>query len=582
MKNIDASGASPGIAIGKAFVIYPEATEIQARKINRDAVDAELKRFERAQKLTGIQLETLKKKVTSDIGASHAAIFEVHLAIVRDTMFRDEVIRRIRERFINVEAAIMETVHSITVKFNRMEDVYIRERATDIRDVSVRVIRNLSGKGNISPFSNLPAGSIVVSHELTPSETAHIDRRHVVGFVTELGGVTSHASIIARNMNIPAVVGAEGLLDLVNPGDILIVDGLSGRVEINPPPRIVEKYQKERRRWRRMEKRLRKVGDHPAVTMDGRRFIVTANLDNPDEAAHSKTYGAEGVGLLRTEYLFLDREDIPTEEEQVRAYRNVIEGFKDMPVTIRTLDLGGDKITYPAPVHEANPFLGYRAIRLCLGRPDIFRSQLRAILRAGYGHKIQVMLPMVSSLDEVTSTRKMMADCAVELSREKLEHATDYELGVLLEIPAAIEIADILADEVDFFSIGTNDLIQYTLAVDRGNERVAYLYQPTHPSVLRLIKKAIVTAQVHGKRISMCGEMAGDPLFSVLLAGMGLDQFSMSATYIPEIKDILRSIRIIDANRLADRVLKMRSAAAIRRYLVRQMRKMVPDYFAFW
>jgi phosphotransferase system enzyme I (PtsI) len=493
----------------------------------------------------------------------YAKIFEAHLLVLEDPFFIVEVTRKIREELVNVEYALWEVLQGITKDFSSLSDDYIRERAIDIYDVGRRILQNLMKSKKVSSI-DLQEDVIVVAHNLTPSDTAQMHKKRVIGFATDVGGRTSHTAILARALEIPAVVGLEDVTSLIRRGDTLIVDGNQGRVIINPDAATLRKYQEMKQEYESFVSELDELRDLPAVTKDGYRIELSSNIEIPEEIELIKKHGADGIGLYRTEFLYLDRDGFPSEEEQMEAYSRVASAMKPLPVIIRTLDLGGDKFSGLTASPELNPFLGLRAIRFCLDRVDVFKQQLRAILRASVYGNLKIMFPMISGVEELRQAKRTLEEVKSELRDKGIPFNEEMEVGIMIEIPSAAISADILAKEVDFFSIGTNDLIQYALAVDRGNEKVAYLYDPLHPGVLRLIRQTIEAAHREGKWVGMCGEMAGDPLFSMILIGLGLDEFSVSGVAIPEIKEIIRSIDLVEARALAREALKLTSSEEIR------------------
>jgi len=532
--------ASNGIVIGKAYVVKETKPELPQHDITPEQREAELERLDRARAVTRQQLEAIRADLAAKAGESEAAIFDAHLMLLDDPMLGEAVVAKINEGR-NAEMAVHQAGETFAGMFDAMDDEYMRGRAADVRDICTRWVNNLLGVETGS-LGNMTEPAVVFAHDLAPSDTAQMDKTKVLAFVTEIGGRTSHSAIMARSLEIPAVVGVGDLSTVAN-GDTVIVDGNAGEVIVNPDPAVLAEYQERRRTLEERKEKLRALKDLPAQTPDGKTFVLAANIGTPDDVDSALAYGAEGVGLYRTEFLYMDRADMPTEQEQYQAYRKVLEAFGRLPVIIRTLDIGGDKeLPYLKLDRELNPFLGNRAIRLCLSNPGLFKTQLRAILRAGVSGNPWIMLPMVATLDEVRRTKALLREVEAELEAEGIPFTRDYKLGIMIEIPSAAVQADHFAREVDFFSIGTNDLIQYTLAVDRMNEKVSYLYDPFNPAVLRLIEQVIQAGHRHGIFVGMCGEMAGEPLATPLLMAMGLDEFSMSASSIPQVKAVIRAL----------------------------------------
>jgi phosphotransferase system enzyme I (PtsI) len=560
--------ASPGIEIGKAFVLKEIEIKIDTANIAEDKIVGEIKRLEEGIAKSREQLIKIREKAERELGKDKAQIFDAHIMVLDDPMFMDEIREKIKSERITAENAISQVAKKYVDMFNSMEDEYLKERAADIKDVSERLIKNVLGIP-IQSLADLAEEVIVIARDLTPSDTAQMDKEKVKAFATDMGGRTSHTAIMARSLEIPAVVGLGSISNEVSEGDTVIVDGNKGIVLVNPSEDTLRQYTELKLEYQRYKEELKKLKDLPAETKDGKRRVeLAANIGTPKDVKGALEHGAEGIGLYRTEFLYMDRETLPDEEEQFRAYKEVAEAMYPRPVIIRTLDIGGDKkLPFLEMPEELNPFLGWRAIRMCLDNPELFKVQLRAILRASHYGKIKIMYPMISSVTELRRANAILKEAKDELRREGIPFDENLEVGIMVEIPSAAVTTDILAKEVDFFSIGTNDLIQYTLAVDRMNEKIANLYEPFHPAVLRLIKNVIDASHRAGKWTGMCGEMAGDPLAAPILLGMGLDEFSMSATSISQVKKVIRSLTYDQAREIANKALEMESPAEIKEML---------------
>ncbi len=569
MRTLKGIAASAGITVGKAYIYRPAELTVERQRV--EDTEAELARLQRALDESKEQLSEIYAKAEAEVGEETARIFEAHLLILDDPALLEEVRGKIEGEHLNAEAALADAIEGYAAIFDAMEDEYMRARAADVRDVGQRVLRNLLGSEGES-LAGLSSPVIVVAQDLTPSDTAQMNKEMVLGFCTAMGGTTSHTAIMARILGIPAVVGLGDAALSIRSGDTLIIDGGEGIVRVNPDEETIERYTRLEREFKVRRDEAKVAAQLPARTRDGHRVEVVANIGDVDSARIALEYGAEGVGLLRTEFLYLDRTTMPSDEEQYEAYHAIAELMGQRPLIIRTLDIGGDKqLPYLDIGEELNPFLGWRAIRLCLEQTDLFKAQLRAILRAGHGHNVKVMFPMIADVEEVRQAKSILAEARAELEASGIPFASDVEVGIMVEIPAAAMAADILAREVDFFSIGTNDLIQYTMACDRTNERVSYLYEPLHPAILRLVKRVIDAAHKEGKWVGMCGEMAGEPLAIPILLGLGLDEFSMNASAIPEAKAIIRSLSLAEAEEIAAKALKLPSAEEIRAYVKRML-----------
>ncbi len=552
-------------------MLKSEVLCVPAFRISKGKIPGEVKRFMDSIVATKEELKRIQQKVKEEMGVSYSDIFTAHLLFLDDPMLIEGTIKKIEEENLNAEKAFAEVVIKLIETFKSVEDEYLRERAQDIKDVSRRVLRNLTGKKEES-LENLKRRSIIVAYDLSPSETAQMDKSKVVAFATDIGGRTSHTAIMARALAIPAVVGLGDITKKVSTGDLIIVDGNQGAVIVNPVEDTLKRYTMKKRRVVYLERKLSKLKNLPAQTIDGHRVKLMANIELPKEVEELEKYGAEGIGLFRTEFFFLNRETLPTEDEQYEVYRYVAEKVSPLPVVIRTLDLGGDKFASPLEIpEELNPFMGWRAIRFCLARPDVFIIQLKAILRAGARGNVKLMYPMISTVEEIRKANRILEEAKKELSEEGKEFDPDIEVGAMIETPSAALTVDLLAREVSFFSIGTNDLIQYALAVDRGNEKIAYLYQPAHPAVLRLIKHIIETGHNYGLRVAMCGEMAGDIHYTLILLGLGLDEFSMGPVAIPQVKQVIRLVTYQEAKELVEKVLTFSTPEEVNVFL-RKMR----------
>lgn len=573
MKILKGISASPGIAIGKVLLLDKEDLSVPSQPIAPESVPLEIMRFEEALTQTRAQILKIQHQITQELGREHAEIFEAHLTIIEDRTLIEEVISQLKKQKVCVEYVFADALKKYTTALSHVNDEYLRERMADINDVGKRILRNLMG-GQANRMARITEPIILVAYDLSPSDTATMHKKNVIGFATDIGGRTSHTAIMAKSLEVPAVVGLERATHVVSDGDEVIIDGTGGMLLINPDKLTKEKYLLDQERYRQIGRDFLKIANLPAVTEDNRKIELMANMELPDEMDSIRSHGADGIGLYRTEYLYLNRKTLPTEEEQFRSYQTVVSRMKPLPVTLRTLDLGGDKfLSQLETPREMNPFLGWRAIRFCLAMPDIFKAQLRAILRASVFGKTRVMYPLISGVEELRAANALLEECKKELKRENREFNEEIEIGAMIEIPSAALTCDLLAKEVDFFSIGTNDLIQYALAADRVNEKVAYLYEPAHPAVLRLIRNIVTTGHRHKVRVSMCGEMAGDPELIQILIGLGLDELSVSAVTLPEIKAIIRSIRYGEARKVARRALQFGTGKEVIAYAREEMTK---------
>ncbi len=555
---------SAGVCRGKILVIDKPRQAIAKRTLSDSEIPDELNRFQQALVKTREQVQEVQRQLAQNLGDGKAGIFDAHLLVLEDPSVLDEVVRLIQHDKINAEFAFHQVTDRFIAALAKVEDEYLRERATDMRDVSGRVMNNLQGINEQVDLAHLSEPCIIIAHDLTPSKTAQLDREHVLGFATDIGSRTSHTAIMARSLRIPAVVGLKNASELLRSGEYALLDGFNGLIIIDPTDQTLFEYGQLIRKQVSLEEKLRDTLSQHAVTLDNHRVFVSANIEQPGDVDAVSNSGAEGVGLFRTEYLYLNREHPPTEEEQYQAYRQVAEALKPNPVVIRTLDLGGDKLLSSLGIPpEMNPFLGWRAIRYCLQQEDVFRAQLRAILRASTAGNLKIMYPMISGLDELNQANAFVAQAKDELRREKIAFDDRIELGAMIETPSAAIIADALGKRVKFFSLGTNDLIQYTLAVDRMNEKIAHLYEPTHPAIVRLINQTVESARKRDIWVSVCGEMAGDPTLTPLLLGLGVDELSAAPSLLAPLKYLIRRLKVSDARELAKFALESESATDI-------------------
>jgi phosphotransferase system enzyme I (PtsI) len=554
--------ASPGLAVGRAFVIDRRKVKTPKRHIADEEVAHEIVRFEAALGASNDQLERVKRKLAEREGEDHSLILEAHQLILHDEHLVDPTRRRIREEKVNAEWALRKTVEEIKGVFDQLDEDYFRERRSDVDFVGDRILRNLLGV-DMSPALP-PQGAIIVAHDLSPADTAQLHRAACGAFVTDVGGKTSHSAILARAFEIPSVVGLDHVTDEVGTGDLLIVDGIRGEVIIRPTEEQCEAYRESGRRHVAFMRELLANRDLPAETQDGARVRLFANVEIVEEVPSALDHGAEGIGLYRTEFLYLDRPDLPREEEHFMHARGVLRRLYPYPATFRTFDLGGDKMAPFATVSgEDNPALGLRSIRLCLRERGLFKAQLRGLLRASVHGRMRIMFPMISGVGELREARAVVDEARAELDKEGQPYDAKVPIGIMVEMPSAVMVADLLARECDFLSIGTNDLIQYALAIDRGNEHVGYLYHPLHPAILRMIRYVVDAGHAAGVRVGLCGEMAGEPMFSIILLGLGLDEMSMNSTSIPVVKSVLRGSKLAAARELAEHALALPTAHEI-------------------
>ena len=561
MRLLDGIAASSGIAIAKAYCLVEPDLTFTEKKI--EDVQKEIERFQSALSVAKGELEAIREIADKELGADEAAIFNAHVLVLNDPELITPIEDKIKTEQVNAEHALKETTDMFITMFEQMDNEYMQERAADIRDVTKRVLSHLLGVKIVNP-STISEEVIIIAEDLTPSDTAQLNRQFVKGFTTDIGGRTSHSAIMARSLEIPAVVGTKESTKLIKDGDIVIVDGLNGKIHINPTAEVISQYEDEQQKFEAQKAEWAKLVNDKTISADGHQIELAANIGTPEDLEGVINNGGEGIGLYRTEFIYMGRDQLPTEEEQFVAYKKVLEGMEGKPVVVRTLDVGGDKeLPYLDLPKEMNPFLGFRAIRLCLVEQDIFRTQLRALLRASTFGNLKIMFPMIATLEEFRQAKAILEEEKQMLLTAGTKIAEDIEVGIMVEIPSTAILADQFAKEVDFFSIGTNDLIQYTMAADRMNERVAYLYQPCNPAILRLVKMVIDAAHKEGKWAGMCGEMAGDEIAVPLLLGLGLDEFSMSATSILKARAQIRQLNKSDMVELAEEALQMGTAEEV-------------------
>ncbi|MBM3870595.1 MAG: phosphoenolpyruvate--protein phosphotransferase [Verrucomicrobia bacterium] len=574
---------SAGVCVGKILVLGQQRVQIERQAVPEEDVPRQLERLEQGLLATRQQLHDIQHQVTQAMGAKDASIFEAHVLVLDDPTLLEGVTRMIADEKVTAEWAFHVVAERFANTLESLPDDYLRERVADLRDVAGRVVNNLLGHEEAVDVANLKAPCVVIAHDLAPSTTARLDKKMVLGFGTDVGGKTSHTAIMARSLRIPAVVGLQNVSHQIHTGQTVLLDGFTGLVILNPTDQTLFQYGQIEQRQKSFEERLREIHDQPAVTLDGAQITLSANVEEATDGAEVKLAGGEGVGLFRTEFLFLNRSTLPSEEEQYQAYRQVAADLKPAPVIIRTLDLGGDKLPNLVGIAqdtaEMNPFLGWRAIRFCLQESAIFRAQLRAILRASAEGNVKLMYPMISGLEELTQSNELVEQCKAELRTAGVPFDENIEIGAMIEIPSAVMIADSLAKRVKFFSIGTNDLIQYTLAVDRLNEKIAYLYDPTHPAVLRLIKHTVDAAHRHGIWAGICGEIASDPAIVPLLLGLGVDELSITPPLVPPIKYIVRRLKLAECQELARFALECESSAEILARSQAIVSRAAPDLF---
>lgn len=571
-------GVSPGIVIGRAVIVEKRVAQVYRIPIREEEVESEVRRFTQSLEKTRDELLDLKQKVSRSMGEEYAQIFEAHAMIVGDASFADKVTQKIEEEQVNAEWALAEVQEELQARFASFEDDYLRERSADVKDVAERVLVNLQGIAH-HDLSEINHDVIIIADDLTPSDTIHFNRKPIVGFVTEVGGRTSHTSIIAKSLFMPAVIGVPRLTKIVDNDELVIVDGYEGTIVVNPTQAMIQEYLSRVSRHEEAELKLLENRELPATTKDHHKISLQANIELLEECGDAVKFGAEGIGLYRSEFLYIATSpDLPTEEEHFNIYRKLAEATAPNWCIIRTFDLGGKKLAREIMgSKEDNPVLGLRALRLCMQHRDMFKTQLRALLRASAFGKIKIMFPLVSGVQELRQVKTLVREIRMELDAEGIAYNRELQIGIMIEVPSAAVIADLLAPEADFFAIGTNDLIQYALAIDRSNEKVSYLYEPLHPAILRLVKGVIDAGKRAGIPVEMCGEMAADPIYAIVLLGLGLEIFSMNPSSIPVIKNVIRSVRYKDCRRIAEIALNKKTAQEIEEFVIESVAMRFPE-----